>query len=106
MFGGSNNDEKAAYNSVYVLSLPSFTWSLVGRVPRAQVREGNGCAIVGKSQFLTWGGIYWGSELEQVSSPDPFPQGLGIFDLNSLEWKDEYRADAAAYTAHSSLVAA
>lgn len=105
MFGGANNDEKSAYNSVHVLSLPSFTWSLVGRVPKSQVREGNGCAVVGKSQFLTWGGIDWGSELEQVSSPDPFPQGLGILDLNALEWKDEYRADAAAYTAHSRIVA-
>jgi hypothetical protein len=29
---------------------------------------------------------------------DPWPQGIGIFDLSDMEWKDYYDPSAAAYT--------
>lgn len=28
---------------------------------------------------------------------DPFPQGLGIFDMTELEWKENFDHKAAAY---------
>ena len=28
---------------------------------------------------------------------DPWSQGLGVFDMSDLEWKDSYTADAAPY---------
>jgi hypothetical protein len=31
------------------------------------------------------------------SGADPAPQGLLLFDMTALEWKDSYDADAAAY---------
>lgn len=31
------------------------------------------------------------------SLPDPWQQGLGIFDLTAMEWKEEYDSDAAPY---------
>jgi hypothetical protein len=45
---------------------------------------------VGKRQVLTIGGT-GGSEA------DPAPQGLLLFDMTALEWKDSYDANAAAY---------
>lgn len=90
---------------MYVLSLPSFTWSLAGRVSKEKIRESHDCAIVGNSHFLSWGGIDFGGE-EVLSTEDPFPQGLGIFNLNTFEWADEYNANGAPYVAHSNVVAA
>lgn len=29
--------------------------------------------------------------------PDPWPQGIGVYDLSVLQWKDGYDADAEAY---------
>lgn len=34
---------------------------------------------------------------EHDNTKDIFPQGLGIFDLTRLAWKDEYDAAAADY---------
>ena len=31
------------------------------------------------------------------SIPDPWPQGLGVFDLTAMEWKEEYDPAAAPY---------
>ena len=31
-------------------------------------------------------------------TPDPWDQGLGIFDMSAMEWKDSYDPNAAAYT--------
>lgn len=35
--------------------------------------------------------------------PDPFPQGVGIFDMATLQWTDGYDAGAAAYETHESI---
>jgi hypothetical protein len=39
-------------------------------------------------------------------SPDPWEQGLGIFDLTQLAWKSSYDANAAPYTTPSAVKAA
>lgn len=57
-----------------------------------------GCAVAGQRQMITVGGIN-----RKLGVPtffkdrDPFPQGLGIFDLTELKWKDQYDAGAANY---------
>lgn len=33
-----------------------------------------------------------------VTNPDPAPNGLLLFDMNTLAWKDSYDADAGDYT--------
>ena len=33
------------------------------------------------------------------SPPDPWPQGIGVFDLTALQWKDSYEAKAPHYSA-------
>ena len=32
-----------------------------------------------------------------VDAPDPWPQGLGIFDLSAMQWSDSYDSSASAY---------
>jgi hypothetical protein len=57
-------------------------------------RSGHSCVIVGKRQMLSVGGNNdtWGR-------PDPFPQGLGVFDMTALTWGTNYDANAPAYDA-------
>lgn len=104
MFGGANNNRSIVYDSVDVLSLPSFTWSRAARVNETESRYGQACAVVGNSQLLTWGGLPWGDWQNTYLVSDPFKQGLGIFDLNTLEWASGYNASAAPYRAHPKVV--
>lgn len=107
MFGGVHEDDSSGWDSVYVLSLPSFIWTVVNLLDHEDMtREGHSCAIVGRSQFLTWGGVPPDKGPERYGSKDPFPQGLKIFDLDTLNWRDEYDPDAPPYTPHSKLFAA
>jgi hypothetical protein len=32
-----------------------------------------------------------------IKDPDPFVQGLGVFDLTAMNWSPGYNASAAAY---------
>lgn len=49
--------------------------------------------VAGKRQVLSIGGTNSGGWLEA----DPAPQGLLLFDMTELKWKDSYDATAAAY---------
>jgi hypothetical protein len=42
----------------------------------------------------------------QGGSPDPWEQGLGIFDLTELAWKSSYDPNAAPYTTPVAVKAA
>ena len=37
--------------------------------------------------------------------PDPWPQGLGIFDLSAMEWSDFFDPSAASYVTPASVKA-
>lgn len=39
------------------------------------------------------------------TDPDPAPQGLLLFDMTTLQWKDSYDANAAAYERANDLKA-
>lgn len=105
MFGGAVDSYPKAYDSMFVLSLPSFTWTSISTVQDKFRRYGHSCAIVGNSQLLTWGGVPKGTQQEMYASEDPWPQGIGIFDLNDHAWRDDYKADAPAYKVHRHVVA-
>lgn len=53
---------------------------------------------VGKRQILTIGGH---NGLWKVA--DPAPQGLLVFDMTAMKWKDSYDASAAAYESADDL---
>ena len=60
--------------------------------PPAGRRLGAACVAVGRRQVLTIGGT--DSSWTKV---DPAPNGLLVFDMTAMEWKDAYDAGAAEY---------
>ena len=111
MYAGWNGNLGAAaiaYDEVYVLTLPGFYW-IKAKYPAAHPRHGLTCNAVGGSQILTIGGVDTntvlthsgtGLQLDQATfsqSPDPFTQGLAIFDMTTLTFASQYTANAPPY---------
>ncbi|KAK7910925.1 kelch repeat protein [Apiospora marii] len=110
IYGGlSGQDQSSAAADMFVLSLPGFVFF---KLPSAGTpRAYHACALVGPSgkretnkpprQMLSVGGIANVKGLVysnySVIDPDPWKQGLGVFDLTEMVWKDRYDADADAY---------
>lgn len=82
-------------DAVYVLSLPAFNWQKASYTPR-QSRASHTCNLVGNRQMVIVGGKEpFLTHPSQVT--DIWTQGIGIFDLTAMEWKDQYDAGAAPY---------
>ncbi|KAK4102835.1 hypothetical protein N658DRAFT_422866 [Parathielavia hyrcaniae] len=97
LFGGSNARDRFVYDDAYVLSLPGFVWTKVPTSP-AGLRRSLACVPVGKRQVLSIGGTSIGdSKSKGFNEQDPAPQGLLLFDITELKWKDSYDPNAAAY---------
>lgn len=99
VFGGLGGDNRP-YDDVFILSLPAFTWTTAPYMPKSP-RYLHSCAVVGKRQMLVVGGVdenIWNS-----LTPDPWPQGLGIFDMTDLKWKTDYDANAEDYETPSTV---
>lgn len=92
---------------VYVLSLPSFHWQKQQYTPDYG-RYQHSCNVVGNRQMVVVGGLIvpsnapYGS-VGTIRAPDPWPQGLGIFDLSAMEWSASYNPDAASYVTPTSV---
>lgn len=90
--GGYNPRDLFRYSDAYILSLPGFFWTRAPDSP-AGARKFPACVPVGQRQMLMIGGTADGMWDEK----DPAPQGLALFDVTEMEWKDSYNADAPAY---------
>ena len=55
------------------------------------------CSLVGKRQLLSFGGLTTPKYPNGYQEPDTIVNGLAIFDMTEMVWKEEYRADAEAY---------
>jgi hypothetical protein len=57
------------------------------------------CAGIGKRQMIVVGGVpfYTGEWTGEDPPADLSVQGLGILDLPSLSWSDQYDSEASAY---------
>ncbi|KAL9629853.1 MAG: hypothetical protein Q9204_005043 [Flavoplaca sp. TL-2023a] len=84
-----------ALDEVYVLSLPAFAWFKVD-YPAQHPRIRHTCHSFGR-QMLSIGGQDPTNEYNDTFTPDPFSQGLGIFDLTDMRWSDGYNADTEPY---------
>ncbi|EFQ27055.1 kelch repeat protein [Colletotrichum graminicola] len=108
VFGGSNTANKETYDEVYVLSLPGFVWIKADYAPSSP-RDCMSCVVAGRRQMVTFGGVdrmRWNDNSTNFfRDPDPFPQGVGVFDLTDLKWKDEYDADASSYDSPEAIKA-
>lgn len=97
VFGGWTVSTGLTHNDSYILSLPAFRW--FKGPTNTEPRVGLSCHVVGsgKRQVLVVGGQNNNNNTYRWSNPDPWKQGLGIFDLTAMEWSDGYDADAPAY---------
>ena len=103
------------YDTVHILTLPAFHWTKAPYKAR-YARAGHTCTPVGGSQILVLGGSdvsidstkaisdeadgkadFWIQDQNTMSSADPWKQGLGVFDMSTLAWKDAYDASPAEY---------
>jgi len=101
MYGGVDTQASRSSNEVYVLSLPGFVFF---KGPTSTPRADHNCALVGRRQMLSVGGTdgYLGFP-NSLLDPDPFKNGLAIFDLSNMVWADRYDADAKDYESPSSV---
>lgn len=90
-------------NTVYVLSLPSFHWTKTSSTAEYG-RYGHKCNIIGNRQIVVTGGLVVDVASAEDRSrnygwamPDPWQNGIGVFDISELQWRDSYDADAASY---------
>lgn len=112
LYGGRASDlgTTIAQGAVYSLSLPAFHWQRHSTTPE-QGRYAHTCNIADPAgrnrQMLVVGGFLATAESGTVndpvsgniypSPPDPWPHGVGVFYLGSLEWKDGFDAEAGDY---------
>jgi hypothetical protein len=100
LYGGVDTQAGLSSDEVYVLSLPGFVFF---KAPGSSTaRADHGCALVGRRQLLSVGGTdgFLGFP-NSLLDPDPWRNGLGVFDMSRMVWSDRYAADAAPYESPS-----
>ena len=97
---GQSGASSVPLDTVNMLSLPAFNWFSVAYNPQ-NPRSGHTCEAVGGSQIAIVGGRDANPKIPTTandmvnatfSTPDPFAQGLAIFDLRTLDFAAEYTA--------------
>lgn len=96
VYGGNNfrKSPEIIKKDMYILSLPGFVWFRVD--VESTYRSSHACIIPDNRQMIVVGG---GAEAggPNYEKPDVLAQGLGVFDLHTLSWKDRYDANAGPY---------
>ncbi|ERF73543.1 hypothetical protein EPUS_07748 [Endocarpon pusillum Z07020] len=90
-------------NEVYVLSLPAFVWFKADHTATSP-RRAHECNIVGQggSQMAVIGGIDISFPTGTTrNSPDPWTNGINVFDLSAMRWKDTYDPNNPPYQSPS-----
>ncbi|KAG9237421.1 hypothetical protein BJ875DRAFT_418229 [Amylocarpus encephaloides] len=99
IYGGLSSD--ISYDEIYVLSIPGFVWLKASYTPLAPRFE-HTCEVAGGRQLISIGGLNSnghkkGDYLSFWKSPDPFKQGIGVFDMTTMAWKSSYDPNASKY---------
>ena len=95
VFGGYNPSSNETFGDLHILTLPGFHWTKVDAEAGGS-RAGHVCVTTNNRQMISIGGIDM-DDNEPWGDEDPFPQGLGIFDMTALKWKGSYDDKAAEY---------
>jgi hypothetical protein len=91
------------FDEAFVLTLPGFTW-VKASYPAAHPRQGLTCEHIGGGQVLTIGGVdTTQNNLEAwythtFDTADPFTNGLAVFDMSTLAFKDSYSSKHTIYS--------
>ena len=90
LYGGRGNRD--FFDDIYVLSLPSFTWTRVftGESPRAF----HTCHLVSNSLMMTIGGT---NDTNFLRGCDWETMGVALYNLNTGVWGSVYNASAGPY---------
>ncbi|KAH6663379.1 putative cell wall anchored protein [Halenospora varia] len=111
IYGGYDPTQSIMYDDVYILSLPSFTWTKAysGTKPRF----GHTCHTAGKRQMMSVGGSLDAS-MYAVETSGQLPnlstvacdqkEGVVLFDLSALTWGSFFDAYAPQYQVPKSVV--
>lgn len=99
---GKPGTDAVPYDSAFVLTLPGFFWVKADYPPK-HPRHGHTCNGVGGGQIVIVGGLdsaHQGGDTytSPFDTPDPFVQGLAIFDLSKLTWNPSYTAHRGLQT--------
>ena len=108
MYGGRDAADPINYfDEVWVLSLPSFTWTLIysGISPR----YAHTCHQVGNRTMLTVGGVAAESQKQAQNTAITPPcdwevKGVGVYDMSDLIWGSVFDANAPAYEVPAAVV--
>lgn len=94
IYGGRVMGEsiRNATDDVYVLSLPSFVF-FKANDPQSTRRLEQACVATGR-QMISVGGTDGHAWPSSLTDKDPWPQGIGIFDMTEMRWSDQYNASA------------
>ncbi|KAK8140146.1 cell wall anchored protein [Apiospora sp. TS-2023a] len=92
LYGGWDPTKTAYYDDIWVLSLPSFTWTKIyqGVLPRL----GHDCHVVGGRQMITVGGI---NSTDITGICDWEWMGVAILDLSTNAWGSVYDSQKPPY---------
>lgn len=103
--GSHLGSDAIEFDTINILTLPAFHWLSVPYNPQ-NPRLGHTCHAVGGSQIVIVGGsdanppqTFGDYEIiikSEFQSKDPFEQGLAIFDMQTLQFKDGYTAGGPA----------
>ena len=103
IYGGSTNlnldwenPNDEGFLNVYALSLPAFRWFKSNDSTPVR-RSGHYCQLVGNSQMLSVGGIQPSDHEAAGVAPDPWVNGLGVFDMIAFVWSSYYNAYGNPY---------
>lgn len=101
--GTANSDQ------VYILSLPAFHW-FQAIYPQGFSRALHTCHTTNTNQMIIVGGVdpsndtrFTGSADSGYEPVDPWAEGIGIFDMTALKFKDSYEAGAKQYETPESI---
>lgn len=80
-----------------MLTIPGFQWFRLSGADLAQGREFTTCESVGRHLVMVGGVAEAGKGGWNVESKDPWIQGVGVFDMAELQWRDTYSPAMAEY---------
>jgi hypothetical protein len=102
-WNGNLGEAAVPFDEAYVLTLPGFNW-VKASYPALNPRHGLTCNSIGGGQILTIGGLNSSQNgpddlyKDVFNTQDQFTQGLAVFDLNTLSWKDSFSASQTTYS--------
>ncbi|KAF2262743.1 hypothetical protein CC78DRAFT_582331 [Lojkania enalia] len=97
---GSENDIRAGYDDVYVLSIPSFTWTPIFQ-NGASPRWGHNCHVAGKRQMVTVGG-----NITNTGVCDWELKGVAFLDMSTVTWGSVFLSNQTDYTVPTKVLPA